>query len=49
MDFDEHIINKLSYQELATICAQRIKQESEFKSQNPGGLLRNFGNVGIRE
>ena len=27
MDFDEDIINKLSYQELATICAQRSQQE----------------------
>jgi len=27
MDFDEDIINKLSYQELATICAARNKQE----------------------
>ena len=27
MDFDEDIINKLSYQELATICAARNKEE----------------------
>ena len=27
MDFDEDIINKLSYQELATICASRNKEE----------------------